>query len=99
MAFTLVKYGEDVMTVRTYCPLCRQTTDFEVPTAGVDAYGQGLMIQDAFPTLNADQREQLKTGTCPDCWNKIFPPDPPAPGSQAEVDMANLFHTWFGNSR
>ncbi len=29
-------------------------------------------IQDIFPYLNADQREQLMTGTHPACWNQMF---------------------------
>jgi len=29
-------------------------------------------IQDLFPYLNADQREQLMTGTHPACWNQMF---------------------------
>lgn len=30
-------------------------------------------IQDIFPTLNPGQLEMLKTGTCDDCWDKMFP--------------------------
>jgi len=29
-------------------------------------------IQDLFPYLNADQREQIMTGTHPACWNQMF---------------------------
>ena len=29
-------------------------------------------IQDIFPYLNADQREQIMTGTHPACWNQMF---------------------------
>lgn len=72
MNFTLVKYGETEMTVRTRCPMCKQTDDFEVPVAGINAYAAGAKIQDAFPTLNADRREQLMSGTCAPCWDKMF---------------------------
>jgi hypothetical protein len=32
----------------------------------------GMYIQDAFPTLSADEREFIKTGITPDYWNKVF---------------------------
>jgi hypothetical protein len=33
---------------------------------------RGMYIQDAFPMLNADEREFIKTGITPDYWNKMF---------------------------
>jgi len=38
----------------------------------VDWKENGKMIQDAFPYLNADERELLKSGICNDCWQKMF---------------------------
>ena len=35
----------------------------------------GENIQIAFPDLTADQREILISGICPECWDKIFPPE------------------------
>lgn len=32
----------------------------------------GLLIQQAFPFLTADEREFIMTGTPPDVWNKLF---------------------------
>ena len=34
------------------------------------------VIQTVFPKLTLDQREMLKTGFCPKCWDKIFDEDP-----------------------
>ena len=34
--------------------------------------GDRPLIQDIFPYLNADQREQIMTGTHPSCWNQMF---------------------------
>jgi hypothetical protein len=43
------------------------------------AWQDGTLIQVAFPTLNADQREFIMTGLTPAQWNEIFetplPPD------------------------
>lgn len=33
------------------------------------------LIQDCFPTLSDELREQMLTGTHPECWEKIFPPE------------------------
>jgi len=34
--------------------------------------GSGPMIQDAFPDLNADQREFLMSGATPEEWEEMF---------------------------
>ena len=40
---------------------------------GMKAYTDGAMIQNAFPFLNADEREFLMTGTTPSEWDAMFP--------------------------
>ena len=32
----------------------------------------GMLVQDAFPALTAEQRESLMTGATPDEWGKMF---------------------------
>jgi hypothetical protein len=44
--------------------------EFEVAYA---AWVSGVYIQVAFPTLDADQREFIKTGIPPHEWDEIFP--------------------------
>lgn len=34
---------------------------------------EGKLIQECFPDLDADSREFLISGICPECWNIIFP--------------------------
>jgi hypothetical protein len=36
------------------------------------AWQSGVLIQNAFPTLNADQREFIKTGITPQEWESVF---------------------------
>ena len=36
------------------------------------AYDAGALIQEAFPFLNADQREFLLTGLTPEQWDELF---------------------------
>ena len=33
------------------------------------------LIQNCFPALSREQREQILTGIHPECWEKIFPPE------------------------
>lgn len=40
--------------------------------AGAKLYNAGALIQDAFPFLNAGEREFLKTGTPPHVWEEMF---------------------------
>lgn len=40
--------------------------------AGMEAWSNGAYIQDVFPTLNADEREFIKTGITPLEWELIF---------------------------
>lgn len=40
--------------------------------AGRKAYRQGALLQNAFPFLNANEREFVKTGTPPHVWDQLF---------------------------
>ena len=48
------------------------TMDLPVTPDQVDAYMQGVLVQDAFPQLDAAQREFIKTGITDDIWDKVF---------------------------
>jgi hypothetical protein len=39
------------------------------------AWKAGALAQNAFPTLNADEREFIMTGSTPQCWDIMFPPE------------------------
>ena len=55
------------------CRLCNEVTDLTVNVEGFVAWQGGKLIQEALPELDADQRELLISGTCPTCWEKMFP--------------------------
>lgn len=59
-------------TFTTVCPFCHHATYITVNLKDWEDWRNGKLIQDAFPYLTADEREMLKTGICPDCWEKIF---------------------------
>jgi len=55
------------------CIRCRKTATFEVLEEQYTAVrNNDLLIQDIFPDWPAEKREQLITGTHPECWKKIF---------------------------
>lgn len=52
------------------CPRCKRVDTFHgLPAEQVAAYESGAHVQDAFPGMTADQREQLITGYCGPCWD------------------------------
>jgi len=54
------------------CIMCGQPGSILVPADGFDAWQAGTFAQIAFPTLSADERELLITGTHPACWGEMF---------------------------
>lgn len=60
------------LTLEVKCNLCR--TELEIPVTEKDwkKYQEGELIQRCFPYLTPEQRELIISGTCPDCFNKLF---------------------------
>ena len=62
------------MTIyQTKCPKCGHEDAVFVRSSDVKKYEDGALIQNAFPYLNNNQRELIKTGICSPCWSKMFP--------------------------
>ena len=62
------------ISVKVKCPLCNKdyTVD-NIPRSGFFEWKKGgKRIQDALPTLSADDREALITGVCKTCWDNMF---------------------------
>jgi hypothetical protein len=57
------------------CIVCGETSVMEVETRGFVRWKGGWLIQDAFPEMSPDLREQLKTGTHPACFESMFADD------------------------
>lgn len=58
------------------CGMCGYRGEVEVPNSGLARWTSGTLIQDAFPDLSAPLREQLISGTHPECWEAMFADDP-----------------------
>ena len=57
------------------CPVCKKEKRVEVPIAGLEARAAGVNVQTAFPNLSKNQRELFVSGTCSECWEKMFGED------------------------
>jgi hypothetical protein len=49
--------------------------DLPVTAQQIEAYERGSLLQEAFPNLDADQREFIKTGITKEEWIEIYGPD------------------------
>lgn len=54
------------------CPFCGNLNVVTVNEDDFWNWQNGTLIQDAFPYLTADEREIIKTGICPKCWDSMF---------------------------
>lgn len=61
-----------VTVVTRTCRVCGSTGRVAVPVEGLREYVGGALLQDAFPTMPAPVREQVKTGMHPACWTAMF---------------------------
>lgn len=61
------------MRIRKKCPFTGEwkTRDLDVTQEQLDRYAmRTVLLQDAFPLLNAEEREFIKTGIDGEAWNK-----------------------------
>lgn len=52
--------------------VCEKVSQISVPFKGYHQWQRGALIQDAFPDMSVPDREHLKTGTHPACWDAMF---------------------------
>jgi hypothetical protein len=58
-------------TIAKTCPQCGRSTTVLVSKAGLEAWQNGALIQDALPELTASEREIIKTGIDAKCWEEL----------------------------
>ena len=66
---------ENVLIHTPLCMMCGKSAVLSVPNTGWGEWQRGKNIQDALPMLTKEEREMLITGTHPDCFDAMFPPD------------------------
>jgi hypothetical protein len=71
----------NTMTIARKSPFNGQINKMTIPLSEKEFnrcaadWQNGTLIQDAFPMLNADEREFIKTGITPEEWEKMFGED------------------------
>lgn len=61
------------MIVRRACPMCGRTHSVTVNMEEYNKWARGMAyIQEAMPHLSDTEREQILSGLCPTCQNKVF---------------------------
>ena len=59
-------------TITKPCIHCNETSTLTVDADGYRQWVSGALIQDAFPDMDADNRELLISGIHPACWDTMF---------------------------
>jgi hypothetical protein len=54
------------------CAVCHKTGTIMVDEQELLHYLRGNYVQDSFKTMSAPLREQVITGTHPECWQQMF---------------------------
>lgn len=54
------------------CRCCGKEHILNVANDEYNAYMNGALVQNAFPTLPPEYRELLISGLCENCWDKVF---------------------------
>jgi hypothetical protein len=68
----------NTILVERKCPFTGTLNTMQLPMTVAEynsafaKWEAGALIQNAFPTLNADQREFVKTGITPAVWDSMF---------------------------
>lgn len=59
-------------------PTCGKQFLIAVPESEYANWKDGMLIQDAMPSLSQDERKLLISGTCPECWAQLAVEPEPA---------------------
>jgi hypothetical protein len=54
------------------CKYCNIDHDLDITEWQVARHNNGELTQNVYPNLNREERELLISGTCGNCWNKMF---------------------------
>lgn len=72
----ITKVEEDVYSVTSLaCPDCGTSITKLIGGDQLYSYNMGFHVQDVFPSLSADEREQFLSGYCGLCWDKMWGDD------------------------
>lgn len=65
-------FNPETCIIRAVCPCCGDLLHIHALVSQFEAWQAGALIQDAFPDMDATDRETLISGLCPDCQATFF---------------------------
>lgn len=65
----------DNVLIKGKCQVTKKDHSVSVPKQGFYGWKAGQLIQQALPTVSSDDREFLVSGTSPEGWAQLFPPE------------------------
>lgn len=68
----MTKLKSKIEIIEKDCPICGKSNSVKVDKEAHQKWVEGELIQNAFPNISPEDREILKTGICPICWNTLF---------------------------
>ena len=71
-SYNQTEFATIVLTCKP-CIVCGKRNEIEVLKEDYDRYRNGAFVQVAFPEMPAPQREMIISGTCPPCFNILWP--------------------------
>ena len=66
------RIGSEIVVDNPTCLHCGNGSQTRVDWLAYALWQGGELIQNAFPQLNASQREMMMSGTHPYCWKEMF---------------------------
>lgn len=60
------------ISILTTCPYCHKKHIVNVEEQDYHDWTYKRLAQECFPYLSSAERELLISGTCKECWNKMF---------------------------
>ena len=60
------------ISILTTCPYCHKKYIVNVEEQDYSDWTYKRLAQECFPYLSSAERELLISGTCKECWNKMF---------------------------
>ena len=60
------------ISILTTCPYCHKEYIVNVEEQDYSDWTYKRLAQECFPYLSSAERELLISGTCKECWNKMF---------------------------
>lgn len=61
-----------MLKIKRTCICCGDEREIKVPKEGYERWKAGLRIQEALPTVSADDREFLMSDICSECFDSLF---------------------------